>query len=661
MQNWQIYEEELMRLINLTLNNFKGVKEFALDADGQSVIVYGDNATGKTTLADAQCWLLFNKDSKETKNFSPKTKDENGEDLHNVENIVEGTYLIDGVKVTFKKVFSEIWKKKRGSATSEFSGHTTDYYIDGVPVKANEYADRVNLLPQQTLLALSSPTYFAEELPISQRREMLMEIVGDVTDYEVIESNEDLKELKEYLIKPMTTSQYYGVDEYFKIAKSRLTEINKDLNSMPTRIDEAQKAMPEPVDGASVEGEIALLTIEKQKLTDKLTASQGEKLAENRTKIAELKAELLESESAHKQKYSTANDVINEDIKAVISKRNVSTATVDKLKSDLIRQEFKIKTLNEDRNELLKKHAEISKSTWCGDESCPTCGQDLPATDVEKAKERFNLDKSNKLLALNQKGKETCSKDIIADAENKLSEIKKSIESENTKIEGYLSEIEKLEDKLIATPPFNETEQYQQINNKITLICDEMERIKTAENTSNTAVNLQIEEIEKKLETCSDKKASIKLIETQKERIAELEKQQKQLGVEYEKVTKGVYLCEQFTRTKVSMLTDNINSRFNNVKFRLFTEQINGGLKEDCEPLVPSVNGLIPFAYANNAARVNAGLDIIRTLSEHYKISMPVFVDNAESVTQLDDADLQIIKLVVSAEDKKLRMENMEV
>lgn len=650
-----------MKLINLILTNFKGVKHFELNANGSSVSVFGDNATGKTTLADAQYWLLFDKDSKGTKNFSPKTKDENGQDVHNVENIVEGTYLIDGVKVTFKKVFSEVWKKKRGAATPEFSGHTTDYFIDGVPVKANEYADRVNVLPQQTLLALSSPTYFAEELPISQRREMLMEIVGDITDYEVIESNEDLKELKEYLIKPMTTSQYYGVDEYFKIAKSRLTEINKELNSMPTRIDEAKKAMPElvDVDSEGVEREIALLTIEKQKLTDKLTASQGEKLADIRTKIAELKAELLESEAAHKQKYSTANDAINEEIKAVISKRNVSTATVDKLKSDAVRQEFKIKTLNEDRNKLLKKYAEISKTTWSGDENCPTCGQALPVADVEKAKEQFNLDKSNKLLELNQKGKETCSKEIIADAENKLAEIKQAIKNENAKIEGYLSEISALEEKLIATPPFSETEQYQQINNKITLMCNKMERIKTMENANNAAINLQIEEIEKKLADCSDKKATIKLIETQKARIAELEKQQKQLSIEYEKVTKGIYLCEQFIRTKVSMLTDNINSRFENVKFRLFTEQINGGLKEDCEPLVPSVNGLIPFAYANNAARINAGLDIIRVLSEHYKTSMPVFVDNAESVTQLNNTDLQVIRLVVSENDKTLRIENM--
>ncbi|HZK21089.1 MAG TPA: AAA family ATPase, partial [Oscillospiraceae bacterium] len=133
-----------MKLINLTLTNFKGVKEFVLDANGRSVSVFGDNATGKTTLADAQSWLLFDKDSKGTKNFSPKTKDENGQDLHNIENIVFGQYqLDDGSTVSFKKAFSEVWKKKRGTATPEFSGHTTDYFIDGVPVKANEYADRV--------------------------------------------------------------------------------------------------------------------------------------------------------------------------------------------------------------------------------------------------------------------------------------------------------------------------------------------------------------------------------------------------------------------------------------------------------------------------------------------------------------------------------------
>ena len=35
---------------------------------------------------------------------------------------------------------------------------------------------------------------------------------------------------------------------------------------------------------------------------------------------------------------------------------------------------------------------------------------------------------------------------------------------------------------------------------------------------------------------------------------------------------------------------------------------------------------------------------------------MPIFVDNAESVTHLIDTDTQVIRLVVSEADKKLRL-----
>ena len=566
--------------------------------------------------------------------------------MHNIENVVFGQYqLDDGSTVSFKKVFSEVWKKKRGTATPEFSGHTTDYYIDGVPVKANEYADRVNLLPQQTLLALSSPTYFAEELPIMQRREMLMEIVGDITDDEVFASNKDLSGLKGLL-------DAHSVEDFLKISKARLTEINKELNSMPTRIDEATKAMPDAVDVESLDAEIKVLTDKKQELSSKILASQGERLAAMRTEIATLKANLLEGENAHKQKYADINSDINEQIKAIVSKRIVSDTAISNLKADINKQEREFNDLNNERNILLAEYTKISKQVWVGDTVCPTCSQDLPEGDVAKAQEQFNVNKSNKLLELNKKGKETCSKDLIEAEQTKLDDLKARLQAEKGKFEDCNAEIVELEDKMQVAPVFED----KATSDKILKIQSDMENVEATEKADNADTRLLIASINARLDGLADKKASINVAEIQKKRIAELEKQQKQMGVEYEKVTKGIYLCEQFTRAKVSMLTGNINSRFENVKFRLFTEQINGGLKEDCEPLVPSVNGLIPFAYANNAARINAGLDIIRVLSEHYMMSMPVFVDNAESVTQLNDTDLQVIRLVVSENDKTLRI-----
>ncbi|MNP21080.1 hypothetical protein D3C76_1136850 [compost metagenome] len=59
----------------------------------------------------------------------------------------------------------------------------------------------------------------------------------------------------------------------------------------------------------------------------------------------------------------------------------------------------------------------------------------------------------------------------------------------------------------------------------------------------------------------------------------------------------------------------------------------------------------------NSAARTNVGIDIINALSDHYGFSAPIFIDNAESVTQLVDTDAQVIRLVVSETDKQLRIE----
>jgi len=108
-------------------------------------------------------------------------------------------------------------------------------------------------------------------------------------------------------------------------------------------------------------------------------------------------------------------------------------------------------------------------------------------------------------------------------------------------------------------------------------------------------------------------------------------------------------------RTKVNLLEEKINSKFKYARFKLFKDQINGGLEETCETLyegVPYSSGL------NNAARINVGLDIINTLNDYYGISAPIFVDNAEAVTELIETDSQLISLVVSKKDKQLRVVN---
>lgn len=150
-----------MLIQKLALRNFKGIKEFILQADGESLKVFGDNATGKTTLFDGFNWLLFDKDSHNKKDFQLKTVTVAGEEIHGQEHEVEGTFLVDGKETTLRKVFSEKWTKKRGSAERTFSGHTTDYYVNSVPVKKKEYTDKVaQIIDEDVFKLLTSPSFF---------------------------------------------------------------------------------------------------------------------------------------------------------------------------------------------------------------------------------------------------------------------------------------------------------------------------------------------------------------------------------------------------------------------------------------------------------------------------------------------------------------------
>lgn len=186
--------------------------------------------------------------------------------------------------------------------------------------------------------------------------------------------------------------------------------------------------------------------------------------------------------------------------------------------------------------------------------------------------------------------------------------------------------------------------------------CDDARR-STVDEIS--AIDAQMKDIMAKRDEQEHLKASASVALSAKSRVDELEKMEKSLGAAYEELEHGLYLCDVYTKTLVDMLTEKINGKFKSVRFRLFQPQINGGLKEDCEVMVPSSAGnMVPYSIANNAARLNAGLEIIDTLSEYWGVRMPVVLDNAESVTHpYKMKEGQFIRLVVSEGDKKLRLE----
>lgn len=277
-------------LLKLTLRNFKGIRDYVLNPDEANVSVFGDNAAGKTTLFDAFVWLLFDKDSQNKKDFEIKTLDAAGKVFHKLEHEVEGVLVVNGKRITLRKVFAEKWSKKRGSATEEFSGHTTDYFINGVPAKKAEYDEAVNGIVNENIFKLlTNPMFFNEQLKWQERRKILLEVCGDVADSEVIESNKSLASLPAILGDR-------SIEDHRKVIAARRSKINEELEKIPIRIDEVYRSMPQP-DGekTAIEERIKLISRQIEDKQAELTRLQsGGEIAVKEKRQHELEGELLQ-------------------------------------------------------------------------------------------------------------------------------------------------------------------------------------------------------------------------------------------------------------------------------------------------------------------------------------------------------------------------------
>ena len=125
--------------------------------------------------------------------------------------------------------------------------------------------------------------------------------------------------------------------------------------------------------------------------------------------------------------------------------------------------------------------------------------------------------------------------------------------------------------------------------------------------------------------------------------MSELEAKQAELSEEKMKLDEASYLMDEFVKAKVNMLEESINARFKLARFKMFNVMLNGNVEECCETTYKGV----PYRSMNNAARINVGLDIINALTSYFKVTAPVFIDNAEAVTEFVSVNSQTIKLVV--------------
>ena len=649
-----------MKILSLTLENFRGIKSLTVDFDGKDADVLGANGTGKTTIANAICWILIDRPATEEADFDPKTTGAHGLQ-HKASIEVE---LHDGQRITFTKEFYEKWTRKRGSAAEEFTGNVTDYYVDGVKSKKKEYTEAlenacgIDLERVKMLMVLG---YFADTMKTDEKRRILFEMAGDFTDMDVIAANDELEGIEDFLLMPGTSDKNYTIEQWKKIAAEQRSKLNKDLELLPTRIDEASKGIAENIEDAET------LNAELRRLEEKKTAIEEQKRRLNtadgkqeaaRAALAGLEVDLATRRAAYIEQGAAANRETNAMIDCMTADKFSVADKLDALKRKHEESVSRLTQMQKERKKLMEEYAEVAARQWdAGAELCPTCNQQMPPEQVEEMRAAFNEMNATEKEEINRLG-QMCSKD-------KIDALTAEIDAQAADIAAMEHQIREKEEligewraKLATPPPFEETAEYKEITARMEEMRDLLRLGQSAEDGTLNAYDRDIQTVKDEIAAVNLRIAKAQSSEDSRKRVGELKQELKHAAEQMEYIEHGIHLCEEFIRTKARMVTDSINEHFRYVRFVLFRDQINGGLREICEPTIRNKDGeWVEYRSVNYAAQVNAKIDIVTTLSEHYGVHLPIIMDQGESVSTPLNVDTQLIRLIVSAEDQVIRVE----
>jgi DNA repair exonuclease SbcCD ATPase subunit len=669
-----------MRLERLTLKNFKGIREFTLEPEGKDLSIFGANATGKTTLADASQWLLFGKDSNGKTDFEVLPL---GPDGKRVAGITEAsveveldldtesnrtrldccTSVREGMKVVLKKVYREVWTKKRGRAEQELTGHTVDYFINGVPTKMADYQGFIRgLMDEEKFRLLTNPRYFNEILKWQDRRKIITGIDGQISDADVIASEPELFALTEPL-------NGRTVDDFRKVVEAEARKTNGELDKLPIRIDEAQRGLPSISEATAGDAALNLEPLRQERSGKASLLAQmdsGGGIAEKTKALREIEGQITDLDNRHRQ-------AVGREISEAQGNLDKANSDVRRLERDLLSWRDDI-DMQEERIKANDQSLQVLADAWekATDEafrhtdvtSCYACGQDLPTEKVQaahdKAEASFNLAKSQKIEGIEREG--NAAKELRQKAEKAKAQalaLKEQTEKQLAATKAALPDLQTKVADLQAkqNQPSPDPERHK-LADRILGIQAEIEDLKRGQNTTaKSQLQTEITTLDESIARIEKAKATVDQRTKGLARIEELKAEQKRLGKAYEELEHQRSLCEKFVVSKAKAANDRVNALFPTVRFKTYEIQINGGVNDQlCEA---TVNG-VPYSDLNNAAKINAGLEILDVLSDIYGMTAPVFIDNSEAVCEITRTKAQQIRLYVSASDPVLRVESGE-
>lgn len=675
-----------LKIRSLHMENFKGIKSLDVNFSNKTSIK-GQNAAGKTTIFDAFTWLLFNKNSAGEEKFNVRPLDKDGNRIDNVEIKVVAVLDVDGKEMELSKIQKQNWVKKRGTDTVTLQGNVNSFEIDGYPKSEADFKAYVSGLAQSEDMfkMLTNPQYFSS-LKWKDQRDILMRLATDVSDVELAQTDAKYAPLLGELEKAPSTD-----DIRAKFSKA-LSGWKKKQAEIPVRIDEAEKSK---IDVDVAEQELAKVDLVRRIAEcGKKMENAGSALGDLRSKEMQLQFDMSGMEQTMNRELSNKRSIMDAELRDCKNELEHFAVTISLKEKQISDNEKAITDADAERKKLGEQYNSekakafdetpylFDESKWIFDESttvCSLCGQKLPADKIEQLKADFEERKTKAKADAKRKLNDSKS-DFITQKESNLEEIKadgfakknliEELTKKNADLQMEIDSLKKQEQgtltnkeelcKLLSEIPeeadYSQNEEYVKLkaeHDKILADIAKLEsegadKVVTDLKAEKTNLQAQLDEVNKVIAQAANNIMIDDRIET-------LRDEQKEIGQKVADQEQMLYLLEEFIRFKLNKVSESINSHFKTVNFKLFEMQLNGGMKDCCEC---TVNG-VPYSTLNSGHRIVAGLDIIRSLSELYGVSVPIFVDNCEAVSSgnLPDMESQMICLYVS-EDKELVVSN---
>lgn len=649
-------------LHSITLTNWRGEKhrttEFHTDAP---TYILGGNGLGKSRHFDAFCWLLFGKDSRDRKDFELRTYDDRHHPLRHCECSVEAVISVDGERHTLKREYQEQWVKPKGQVDEVFKGNITVCTWDGVPLKVSDFQKRITstIIDETVFKMITNPRYFAEKMKWQLQRETLLQISGTKSDAEIASGNADFRAL----LDTLDGKSLSDFRKQLALEKKRLKEEKDDI--LP-RIDQTQKMMPQAEDWDALSQQQDALRKQINDITlqledsGKRTEAEQKQISELQLQIYDLQRKQDEARQAYGKQLQDDADAKNEarraiekQCKATAAAKSENSIDIRHAEDRIIYLKEQIKQLGLQLDDLRKEWYEINSQRYDGSDICPHCGQRLPQSMIASAKDDFEAHKRKLIDTNNSRGKSLSSQ--RKSYEEELAAKHDELKSLQAKSKALDTTMQSLYDEL-SRHPQAKTHAYQtsdipgwdDCQKQINDLNGQIRALSAPKTDTEAEASLRAEREQLQAQYHDLRQRLIKksqIAEANAE-IERLNHRGKLLASQIAAIEKREYIAAQFSKKKIEDCEKRINSMFQIVRFQLFDYTQDGNEFSTCIPLV----GGVPYAVANTASQLNAGLDIINTLCRFNNVSAPIFCDGAESVNSYIPTLSQMIFLQVTSD-----------